>query len=833
MYQPVSHLLDLRAAKANAPSTFTIEDCDDSPSIYSHPAFSPRSHNNHHLPTLGSPLQSPTRSYFTSNRERLNDPALSSLDLDDDPRNSYVSGSHEHLELSGDASADEDESMSRMSLLGPKMRFHSPAPWELDDSPMIEEAEPTSSYLSAARNGVKKLGFSGVGVSTRSSNSSRPSNESARSQPSSKRSFEGPSSTSPHHGAPSYLRTTTPTPIQPSSVDPDFSPASRQARSSGGRSSKSHPPTGPLASPYGKEPRSSSRYRSTPLDEVDDHTTPRDSSAWPPDTYTRDTHRHPYATADAYFSESSPPPLTRGSSDLQPIGVSRSDSSFTITESSTISSTATKISPDSSLVGIRQKHTTVFHGKEISLPISMGPDANSRSPGWSERSMSPSFNLISLEEAQQQAKRTRSATVDGKAPTLMYQPSLSKPLAFPYSDGEGSLLMDTSPYARQRSRSISAGVRANAKNMLGTMKASPNPKIERRDSEPAPLTPTGGGKSLKHKKSGGFMRMFTSRDKDKDEVPPPVPSISGSFATSSLQQSAPEPALSHKPSIIASRRVPVPSIGLLIENSADPSTQGDPPSLETNSSQRPFPSSPSAKKTPPLSIDTSRSQTAFPSSSSQSNTRLDQGAHSVTASVIGKDGSWPGANRTALPPQSAPPAVTEFGAAALAPMPSLRLRPVSTTFSSQFGDRYMAKPSLTPALEEDLGITSPASTVSPITPGLHTRLHTEVKDMVKTPVQHDQSSLIHALQEQIVSAKLAWQRQIWELEGQVRDLKAEVEEARSQLGDGSHADFCETCGRGVPLQACSDIPPTLGKPHSVLNRPRARTGAGAHRFGTS
>ncbi|THG99897.1 hypothetical protein EW026_g2530 [Hermanssonia centrifuga] len=51
---------------------------------------------------------------------------------------------------------------------------------------------------------------------------------------------------------------------------------------------------------------------------------------------------------------------------------------------------------------------------------------------------------------------------------------------------------------------------------------------------------------------------------------------------------------------------------------------------------------------------------------------------------------------------------------------------------------------------------------------------------VTSPQQEDQSIVIQALQEQIMTARRAWQQQLWELEGQVRDLKAEVEDLRSE-----------------------------------------------------
>ena len=87
----------------------------------------------------------------------------------------------------------------------------------------------------------------------------------------------------------------------------------------------------------------------------------------------------------------------------------------------------------------------------------------------------------------------------------------------------------------------------------------------------------------------------------------------------------------------------------------------------------------------------------------------------------------------------------------------------------------------------------------------------------------DQSSAIQALQEQIVTARKAWQQHIWELEGQVRDLKAEVENLRTT---GNNKGYCDVCGRGKPEEDGHTDTKKVG----VVNRPRARTGDAA-RFG--
>jgi hypothetical protein len=86
----------------------------------------------------------------------------------------------------------------------------------------------------------------------------------------------------------------------------------------------------------------------------------------------------------------------------------------------------------------------------------------------------------------------------------------------------------------------------------------------------------------------------------------------------------------------------------------------------------------------------------------------------------------------------------------------------------------------------------------------------------------EQSLIIKALQEQIISSKRAWQQQIWELQGQVRDLKAEVEDLRSaEEGRG----YCEHCSRGNPKRDRETSEGT--KKVSVVNRSRGRVGSAA------
>jgi hypothetical protein len=142
-----------------------------------------------------------------------------------------------------------------------------------------------------------------------------------------------------------------------------------------------------------------------------------------------------------------------------------------------------------------------------------------------------------------------------------------------------------------------------------------------------------------------------------------------------------------------------------------------------------------------------------------------------------------------------------------------------------------------PGLDADvdtLSSTSPSTMVSPITPGLNlggggSARGSGDRDTSKAPmatITEDQSVLVQTLQEQMVSAKKAWQRHIWELEGQVRDLKAEVDGLRTADGE-----YCHACGRG-PAKERGGTHDHRAPTGGVVNRPRARTGTSA-RFGSA
>lgn len=260
------------------------------------------------------------------------------------------------------------------------------------------------------------------------------------------------------------------------------------------------------------------------------------------------------------------------------------------------------------------------------------------------------------------------------------------------------------------------------------------------------------------------MRLFNAGRDDKTP-PPPVPSLADGYATYSTQN------IADKMTRFTANRLPAP--------------REDPLSDEK----------PSPKRTPPaLSINVPI--THFPK---------------APATSIGQSAPTR-PNGQAIFPKSAPPNVSEF--------PPLELRPVSTMFSAQFGDHMLSRDPVSSLNDDSDTSLSPNTALSPVTPNRPDRLDDDQSTSILPVGSYDQSSIIRALQEQIVTVKKAWQQQLWELEGQVRDLKAEVEELRS----GSTTEFCQACGAAKQPPQKAEL-----RAKGIINRHKAQTGVS--RFG--
>ncbi|THH18084.1 hypothetical protein EW146_g2846 [Bondarzewia mesenterica] len=857
-------LLDQRAARADIhhgrfPS---LTDFSDSPSVYSHPYFSPQPLDKAELAANTDGFDFAIPSQYRNlvheprtpglDRERLNDPSASILDLEDDPTDSRPNSQlYEDDHSPSYDDNDDSEPVPRMSMLGPKMRFHSPAPWEMEEEPIEEQDEQDDdarSFISRrGRIRTKGEGFiKGLGLGSsaaRGNSATRPSVDSSRSNE--KKSFETTSSyVPPLHGAlhalaQASMSSTSLAIVPPSSGQSSLRnkliprPRTRTASNSGKHlqlTATSSPRSNIFstlsenASPVARVSSTTQSLFSNHLSRSDTLTSSRPDS---PQSFTR----HPYANPELAYNRDSvymPTPMHTNSRDiptsdsaatLPDTNTTRSSSPFA--SSSVVTVTMTPDSSSSSVVNngsdmsSSKRFAGNLHGHSISSPMFVDaaalrvatsstsikskkretriPQPMNQLPGWAELPASPTFTLISLEEAQAQAReRARSVTANApvnKAPFLETEPPSRYSPGAPPVGGSA------------RARSVSAGSRAKMALQSFTTGSSPSafPRSEQPDANPPPNS--GAPPRLKHKKSG-FMRLFNGKDKEKEKEkerekgsppPPPLP-----FLPDITVPPLPVP----KTPKTTSARVPVPTLspslvsqtgGSYFDHVAPKGATDDSKTDNTDESQQ----RPATiwRNLPPLSIATPSERAQH-----QPTTPLSTKADNRSRSTL-----RPNPNDAAPVPFSAPPATSAF--------PSLSLRPVSTIFSAHFTEHLVDGES--PVDQEP-------------------ELDTSRRLSVSVPFlgqQDDASAIIQALQEQISTSRKAWQRQIWELEGHVRDLRAEVEELRAKEAEG---EPCNVCGRGVVRQgevfvSSADIAPE-SRP-SIVNRPRARTGVGT-RFGT-
>lgn len=522
---------------------------------------------------------------------------------------------------------------------------------------------------------------------------------------------------------------------------------------------------------------------------------------------------HPYANPDLAYDAG---PIHTTTSSYPSSSLSRrmfipSDSIATVSESG-VSQSSSTLTPDSSMSSVTDYHTDVLlkrvvgnvQGKVISNPLSAtingqhGPKLGSQPgqekgqlalpnqvPGWTELSVSPTFNLISLQEAQAQAReRSRTHTqVMPEAPFLQTEPpSRNIPTTLPGNNG------------RLRSRTASAGSKAKPEPLVIS---NPLPLGTQSSHEDATTIGHTGSlpRNLKHKKSG-FMRLFNGKDKDKPPTPspPPAPPVA-------------TPSIPRTPKI-SSARVPVPSLSpSLVSQSPlqlDSIVHGD---GEDESGEDPQDRGGVKRQGTALTIVThGTSLSPTPAHAGSQSARVGIGSSSFTSGL---------SPTSALSSASAPPATTTF--------PGLSLRPVSTVFSAHFADHIMTvNPS--PTAHTDSSGTAVGGSSSLSSPSVH-RPSDE-----KQAIDDDPYVTIQQLQEQMKSIRKAWQHQIWELEGQVRDLRAEIDGMRLKELRGER---CILCGRSD--EHYYDIGETSGSAGSrrgVVNRPRAQTGVGT-RFGSA
>lgn len=501
---------------------------------------------------------------------------------------------------------------------------------------------------------------------------------------------------------------------------------------------------------------------------------------------------HPYANPDL-VAPYTPSPETIPTHHSISGDISGSDSNSTIADSTSIRSAAFSVASAETSISLASRDlphgNPRVNGKEISSPISVLRQSDSSYVGRNTRFLSlhppplgfdaphpsnprsPTVALITLQEAQAR-ERIRGSTV--------HTTSVRPKEPFPNIPEDHTEELDSAGMpTRTRSRSTSAGAR----------------------HKPVPLSPTQmeestsavPGRVLKHKKSG-FMRLFTGRSEgEKEKNPPAIPSPLDARAKQSLQihvtgkSSMPTLSRVQKPPFSPTLRPSAASNPALASNSGGDSLKGKRPS-------------PRRRQPPPLSIVTKASDhNEYPAVTGPSSPTGLKFTPAVSLTV----------------PQSAPPGDTDF--------PGLKLRPISTSFSSHFAD--MVAPTVG-ELQRDVHTPSSAASsstaLSPFTPVSIRR--NDDASVIAADALGEEHLTIKGLQDQFVSAKKVWQQQVWELRGQIRDLTAELEVLRA----AENQEYCEVCGRGgLQRRHPSPLDEQQPKKFGVVNRPRARTGDAA------
>ncbi|KAG9314256.1 hypothetical protein JVU11DRAFT_5044 [Chiua virens] len=761
----------------------SLTDFPDSPSVYS-PA-----------PVYRSPRPEYSDGVSIS---RLTDPTAG-VGFDDETSSTTRSLSIEDVHDDSDFDDCTDDASHRISLQGPKIRFHSRAPWETDDAISQSEDADTNAWSGAIGNklrGKASRADTLFRTFTRGS-SSRPSIDSTRSQVSAASSFDvaagnysnsrgalydlakqsmsssssSSTSTSAYMPQQSFTRTTNYSKSQ--NISQSHASLPRATVSLDGRS-----PSSMSFESVHIVPSSCDTFRTSTHPEYGSTPSPV-SQERPP----RDGFVHPYANPDLVASYT--PPSETAPSNHPTLGdMSGSDSNSTVTDSTSPRSAAfSDITAETSSTSLTSRDLPQgnlrVNGKEISLPISVlrqsdvsYVDRNTKflslhppPPGFEgplrSNPRSPAVALISLQEAQAR-ERVRSST----AHTTPARPKLPFPGADDISEitEDQTEEMDTVSI-HARTRSISGGTRHKFIPQSPVL----SQVTEIREEPLVSVSPNAvSGRVLKHKKSG-FMRLFSGRNSegDKERSPPPI-LPTDVHAEQSLQVGRPSKLTK------ASR----PSFSPMLRASSASNTTRQPPSLS-------------------IITKASDHNVATPA----------PGHASATVSNF-----TPPQPLSLTVPQSAPPGNTDFT--------GLKLRPVSTSFSAHFADIVTGT---VEAVQRDVhtpsSIASSITALSPFTPVSVRRSDDVSTSAIETSVEEQLT--IKGLQDQLVSAEEARQQQIWELRGQIRDLTVELEDLRAV----DNKLYCEVCGRGDPQgRQASPSHEQQPKKVGVVNRPRVRTG---------
>jgi len=500
---------------------------------------------------------------------------------------------------------------------------------------------------------------------------------------------------------------------------------------------------------------------------------------------------HPYAHPEVVASSESlvhgpmAPRISHGrlSDDQQPnVSVRRSSESNTSSLHNTQSAIRKGSAPELPSRKVHSRSKMAPHEEEGQLTKTFPVPLSSAWPGpapFSDYSSTPMSNLISLEEARArvQQKQTNAAVSTPPKSTPAVPASFASP---PSTDGSGST---------PRHRTTSTGKRSTG------------------GGDEDPIT---APKALKHKRSA-FMKLFAGKEKEglpKDRDSPTLsisdPIIRATSTPPRVTKADTSGDIPPVPSLHNIKRIPPPSLSIVVSSPSVPHSDLD--------GQDSVIIPPSPSRTINLPSD---------NSSQYLSSKLDA-PHSRTNSGI-------------RPPASAPPSQTRFE--------GLSLRPVSTIFSAKFSDilgEFVSPPA-------DLG-SFPSSSSNSSTPNVgpsptHSTFETSRTNSMSTasdypltpatthgissiPALSSPSSMVSSenpntviisLQTEMANLRKIHQRQVWELEGQIKDLKEEMEQLRN-TGD------CEACGKEKKDRRTT-MTSTKSRPKavvSVVDRPRPK-----------
>ena len=643
-----------------------------------------------------SPARHRSRSTYTAARSES--PSIYSRRFDDSPRASFDDFPIPHARPESEATQRnqdpygsegetndpvDESSDTRLSLMGPTTRVYSRAPWEVaEDNVLREEDESyaeTRSILSGRSRSKKREDKDSSSLAKgrrfapplapRSSSVPRPSTDT--------QGFS--SSTSSNYSRPSFSANLRP---ESSASKSEYPWAANTA------DGHHHQDRSPFSSP-----RSLQNDRSSADPEfrrVHPYANPDNLSQ----ALVHQPHaQHEHVDEEYVMVSPSPPGLSGGFAGLNHKHPSQG----------TASPRQYPLPPS--------RAVTPLASPREGLPPKMAP--------WQHTPSSPTFRLLSLEEAQ--ARRSKQRTTGMGTPS----PTSSSPQT------RGRTVSGSTAQERLKSHTM-----AQETTDLEDISKSAPPNLKTRRS---------------------LLGLFAKKDKDRPVTPrtasppPPVPSLPSSVPGT---HSGLAPQLTSSAAPKSPRRIPPPSLNTaeyspLTENNAKENTNSSPLSSPNHPRTSHSPSVPSP---PPIVV------------APQPRKKVSLLGHGSRAPLA----KPPSINRN---PGSTSPSIA---------FPALQVRPVSTILSSLPSD-YLSGTASPPPVPVFPFRTTADSPSTPGFSSRSASISTGSSDVgPRTPsVDHSaNTAVLSQLRDQVNSAREVWKSQIGDLEAQVRALKKEIEELK-------------------------------------------------------